>query len=135
MIDDPDTEAAVRTWARAEPSLSALLGGRVFFAFPAGEPALPLLTLSQVSGGFDPTTPVAFPRLTFDCWGRTKQEAATLRWTLVTALRRFSGVNLTPDVHCYGVDDIFVAWQPDNEARLARYVVDATFRVRAAVTA
>ena len=130
MYDEPDVEYAAKQWAQADALLSPLLAGRVFFAFPAGAATLPLLTVAIVSGTFDPAVPVAYPRLTFDCWGRTKKEASDLRRALTTALRDLDNVAMTADVYCYGVDDIFIAWQPDNEAKLARYVVDATFKVR-----
>ena len=129
MYDEPDIEHAAKVWAQGDALLSPLVAGRVFFAFPAGTPTLPLMTLAIITGGFDPSTPIAYPRLTFDCWGRTKKEASDLRRALTTALRRLDNRAMTSDVHCFGVDDIFYTWQPDNEAKLARYVVDATFKV------
>lgn len=130
MYAEPDIEYAAKKWAQTDPLLTPLVAGRVFFAFPAGTPTYPLLTVAIISGTFDAGVPVALPRLTFDCWGQTKQQASDLRRALTTALRSLDNVALTPDVHCYETTDIFYTWQPDNEAKLARYVVDATLAVR-----
>lgn len=113
----PDSEDDARTWARsAIPSV----GGRVFFGFPAGTPTLPLITVSRISGPSDSSVPLDYPRLTWSVWGKTKKEAADVWRELVDALR----------VH--GAFDIFSVWLPDDEAKLARYVVDASQTVKAA---
>jgi hypothetical protein len=134
MVEDqmvstyPDTEAAVK--AAAKTALP-VLAGRVFYSVPEGTPALPLLTVALISGGPDNgEAPLDRPRLTFSCWGKTKLEASDLYRDLVTWLRRLDSVQLDSSTFCYGVTDIFATWQPDDEARLARYVVDATLTVR-----
>jgi hypothetical protein len=126
----PDTEFGAKTWAKAEPLLAAL-GGRVFFAVPEGSPTFPLVTVSQISGSIENYVPIDHPRLTFEVWDLTKRGAADLKRALITALWRVNNVQLDASTFCYNVDDITSLWLPDNEARLARYVVDATFHVRA----
>lgn len=126
----PDAEFGAKTWAKAEPLLAAL-GGRVFFAVPEGSPTFPLVTVAQVSGQFDPSAPVDHPRLSFDVWDLTKKGASDLKRALIEALFTLNHSQLDPSTYCYYVDDITSVWLPDNEARLARYVVDATFHVRA----
>ena len=54
---------------------------------------------------------------------------------LVDKLRQIRGVHLDPTTWRDEVVDIFTTWQPDNEAKLARYVVDATMVVRSTVAA
>lgn len=107
----PDSEDDARTWAR---SAIPLVAGRVFFGFPPDSPALPLITVSRISGISDDTVPVDYPRLTWSVWGANKKQAADVWRQLVDALRD------------NGAFDIFSVWLPDSEAKLARYVVDAT---------
>lgn len=122
----PDTEAAVKTAAKVA---LPVLGGRVFYSLPESY-ALPVLTVAQVSGGPQNTeAPIEQPRLTFSCWGKDKLDASDLRRALVGWLRSLTDVQLDDTTWCYGVADIFATWQPDDDARLARYVVDATFTV------
>ena len=136
MTDEiPDTEDAARTWAR---TAVPYFGGRVFFGVPAGTPTLPLATVARVSGPTDPGPAVDYPRLTWQVWGRNKKDAADGMRALISALRginRSSGVALNPTTWCYEVYDIFTTWQPDDEAQLARYVVDVTLTVRTYVAA
>lgn len=128
--DFPDVEGAVK--AAAKVALPSVFG-HVFYAVPAGQPGLPLLTVSQISGGPDEgEAPTASIRLTFACWGANKLEAVTLKRALVSWLRGLNNVNLDPTCFCYGVTFIAETWLPDDEAQLARYVVDATFTVRSA---
>lgn len=123
----PDVEFAAKKWAANHPYLASL-GGRVFFAFPEGSPTLPLITVSIISGSFDPGPAIAATRLTWSAWGSTKKAASDAKRALVAAMRSADNVALDPTTHCFGVEDIFETWLPDDEAKLARYVVDATFR-------
>lgn len=127
----PDTEEAVRSWARGHALLSPLLAGRVFFGFPAGAATLPLVVLTRVAGTTDEEAAVDYPRISFSVWGRNKKDAADTMRALVGALRSARGVQLDADTYCYDVTDIVTLWLPDDEAKLARYVVDCTFIVRA----
>lgn len=123
-----DEEMAVKTWLKAHPLLTPLVAGRVFFGVPEGSPAMPLVTVALLAGSL--AAPVAHSRLTFDCWAKTKQDAVQLRNALLAALCDLSGDLLDGDTFCYNTYDHVVTWVPDDEAKLARYVVDATFSVR-----
>lgn len=136
----PDTEFAARAWARADPLLSPLLAGRVFFGYPAAqataggavrEPELPLMTVAELFEVPDPGPAVAASRLTWQVWGKDKQQASNVKRALVAALRGLRGTLLLPGVQCDGVDQITSVWAPNDEAKLARYVVDATMQVKA----
>jgi hypothetical protein len=122
----PDVEYAVKKWTQtAVPSV----GGRVFFAVPAGTPTFPLAVCSLVGGTTDTVAAVEFPRVSWRVWGRTKKEASDARRELVTALQRIQGVALDEVTWCAEANTIVSLWLPDDEAKLASYVVDATLAV------
>lgn len=119
----PDVEYAVKKWTQtAVPSVA----GRVFFAVPAGTPTFPLGAVSLVGGTVDYVAGVEFPRVSWRVWGRTKKEASDGRRELVTALQRIDGVLLDEGCWCAEANTIVSLWLPDDEAKLASYVVDAT---------
>ena len=123
----PDVEYAVKKWTQtAVPSL----GGRVFFAVPAGTPTFPLGVCSLVGGSMDTVAGVEFPRVSWRLWGRTKKEASDARRELVTALQQINGVLLDEVTFCHEANTIVSLWLPDDEAKLASYAVDATLVVR-----
>lgn len=123
----PDTEGAVKAALKAALPQVA---GRVFYKVPKGTPSLPLVTLALISGGPDDgEAPIDEPRLTFDCWAVSKEEASDVKRALVSWMRSLSGTMLDDHTFCYYVSGINVTWLPDNDAQLARYVVDATFTV------
>lgn len=122
----PDVEYAAKKWTQtAVPSVS----GRVFFAVPAGTPTLPLVALSLVGGTTDTVAGIEYPRLSWRVWGRTKKEASDGRRELVTALQRIQGVLLDEGCWCAEANTIVSLWLPDDEAKLASYVIDATLVV------
>jgi hypothetical protein len=119
----PDVEYAAKKWTQtAVPSVA----GRVFFAVPAGTPTLPLVTVALVGGDADTVAGIDFPRLSWRIWGRTKKEASDGRRELVTALQRLEGDLLDVGCWCAEANTIVSLWLPDDEAKLASYVVDAT---------
>lgn len=119
----PDVEYAVKKWTQtALPSV----GGRVFFAVPAGTPTFPLAVCSLVGGTTDYVAGVEFPRVSWRIWGRTKKEASDGRRELVTALQRIDGDLLDVGCWCSEANTIVSLWLPDDEAKLASYVVDST---------
>lgn len=127
----PDVEAAAKAWAKAHALLTPQVAGRVFYGYPAGEPALPLITVAELIDTPDPGPHVTACRLTWQVWGENKQQASDAKRALVAAMRDVQGAQLAPGCWCDYVDAITSVWLPDDEARLARYVVDATFLVRA----
>ena len=128
-MTSPDTEYGARNWAKTHPLLTSI-AGRAFFRMPAGEPAFPLITVNQIDGVTEDNG-IDHIRLTFEVWGQNKKSASDVKRSLCTALARCVDVQLDGDTYVYYVDDVFSTWQYDNEAELARYVVDATFHVRA----
>jgi hypothetical protein len=130
----PDVEYAAKKWTQtAVPSVS----GRVFFAVPASRvidgqviaPTMPLVALSLVGGTTDTVAGIEYPRLSWRVWGRTKKEASDGRRELITALQRIQGVLLDEGCWCSEANTIVSLWLPDDEAKLASYVVDATLVV------
>lgn len=128
-----DVENAHRLWLRGKIETVA---GRVLFAYPEQrpdepDPVLPLITVQRVGGGpLGGEAPLDDARLSYECWGRNKREADIAARALVGLLRDTAGVQLSDDVYLYGVHDITTLWAPDDEAKLARYIVTATSTVR-----
>ena len=99
----------------------------MFYGVPAGTPVLPLVTITELVTTVDKVAPVERVRLSHQCWGRNKAEAAAVRRELVSLLQSIQGVRLDATTFCHYVTDISSSWVPDDEAKLARYVIDATY--------
>jgi hypothetical protein len=129
----PDAENAHRTWLRNKVDL---VGDRVFFTFPSDTALrLPdkraLITLQRTGGA--PQRGEALLddlRLDYDVWALNKKDASTATRSLVSLLRSTAGILLDDSTRLYGVEIEAVLWVPDNEAKLARYVVTGTSTVR-----
>lgn len=127
-----DVEGGVRAWARANSSITAAVSTRTFFGFPDGG-QLPLLTLARVGGAPEPgEAPLDTARISFHCWGRTKQEAAAVAAALKSAAQSLrAGIPMGADLIAYGASVVLDLWQPDPANDRPRYVVDVVFTVRA----
>lgn len=135
-----DAEGAVRTWARANATITAVAEG-VFFAIPENYGgSWPLLTLARVGGAPElAIAPVDRALIQFDCWGPpSKQEAgkylaASLAAAVVTAARQLvNPTSMGTDVAGMGAEvELGPVWSPDPETDQARYVVDVAFYLRA----
>jgi hypothetical protein len=133
-----DVEGAVRTWLRAHPRITPVVGARVFFGLPTGTASC--ITFGQAGGGPDPIRPLTRPLLSFSCWAGhdsagltsgTKADAHAIRSALTDALMDLE--DLPVDVNGVRLFDATVlssSWQPDTSTRptTPRYVVDAEFR-------
>jgi hypothetical protein len=127
-----DVEGAVRAWARARPLIVAQVGTRSFFGFPDGG-ELPLLTLKRAGGAPAGDVPLDFPRISFECWGRTKAEAAAVASAVkAEAESMTAGTQMAPGVLGYGASVELDLWAPDKTSGRARYVVDVVFTMKAA---
>lgn len=136
-----DAEGAVRTWARANADISALVDARVFFGVPEGvspgDANWPMLVVRRVGGAPQPDiAPVDRALIQFDCWGatrRSKAQAAALATAVVTAARELTnGTEMGSGVVGQGADvELGPVWSPDPETDQARYVVDVAFYLRA----
>jgi hypothetical protein len=127
-----DVEGRVRAWARANAFVVAEVGTRTFFGFPDGAD-LPLLTLRRVGGGTDDgEAPIDSARISFECWGRTKQEAAAAAAAVKSAAESLpAGTPMGADAICYGASVELDLWLPEPKTDRPRYVVDVVFTVRA----
>jgi Protein of unknown function (DUF3168) len=131
MSNWPDCEGSMRDYLRADASLAALVGNRVFFGIP-DRVAFPLVTVTRVSGGDDPSTiPIDRPLLQLDCWGRkgNKTEAfnvaAAVRDALFAISNTTSGTALL-----YGASVIGGVFFPDPETDQPRYVLTVELAAR-----
>ena len=129
----PDIEGALRTWLRAQTSVTTLLGGqRVFFGIPKGatEASFPLITVARVGGGLDGSdAPVDSALIQWDVWGSIdasgngkKAEATTLVNTLRSLLAAVRGrTELTASVDIFGCVEQSCIWLPDADNDRPRY--------------
>lgn len=128
-----DTELAVRTWCRTHASLTPLVDHRTFFGLPDDyDPKAkgPAITVNQVGGSPDGTTPLDLPELQFDCWGATKAEAAAVKGALLGALHSLTRTTVTTtagDVTLADARVLAALFSPDNSTDpvLPRYIVTA----------
>lgn len=140
-----DTEAVVRTWARAEANITAQVGTRVFLSLPlaytqaieAGSPlpktswiVMTLVAENHESGdlGFQK------PLIQFDCYGQTKAIAATTALAVQTAARLISyGAPVTVGTAVISWADVSQRrWLPDPTKNTPRYIVDLLFAIHGA---
>lgn len=127
-----DVEGALRTWEKTHPLLVPVVAGRVFFGYPDGSPALPLLTLSRAGGAPQRgEAPLEDVRISHSVWGSNKKMAIDGVKALTSALHSLSNVVLDEFTYAYSAEVTNVLWLPDQEAKLARYVCDAIVTVRA----
>lgn len=93
------TKAAV-SWAKNQPDLAAIHGGRVGTKL---NPTLPAIRVQRVGGS--PVEPWEDrPVVQFECWGATEGAADDLSRALVAALPTFRGVYGDGSVHTYTVE-------------------------------
>lgn len=127
----PDVEGAMRTWAKSRPALTALVGSRVFLTYD-GDPELPFLDLYLATDAAgDEESPEMTPRVAWNVWGANKRQAAELSLVLMAQLLTASNQLLNPGTYCHDVSHLTRLWLPDDEAKLARYVVEADVTVSA----
>lgn len=83
-----DIEAAFIDFLLAQPSVSALVGTRIYTRKPA-DPTWPLITVRRVAGGVTPADgPLDNPTLQVDCWadGDNEDQASLIARTTIAAL-------------------------------------------------
>ena len=122
-----DVEAAVRTWARTHPAITAQVGARTFFALPDDyQPAVkgPALTVALVDDDPHHASGLDRASLQFDCWGATKAEAAAVRLAAVTALHSLVQATVGDTVLCDAqvVGSLFSP-DPTTDPATPRYVL------------
>ena len=132
----PDVEGGVRTWLRAQSTITALVGQRVFFGGPKGatEADFPMIVVQRIGGGNDMSdAPVDDALVQIDCWGKLdasgnglKAGATALVNTVRSALDDIrTRTQLAPGVDAFGINVDSVIWAPDPSNDRPRYIVTA----------
>lgn len=132
----PDIEGALRTWLRAQATITAVVGNRVFFGVPKGatEASFPLITVQLVDASDDASeAPLTQALVQFDVWGSIdesgngkKADATAVVNTLRSVFRTVRGrTALTASVAAFGIDTVGIGWSPDPDNDRPRYVVTA----------
>lgn len=129
MILYGPVEQAVKSWLTSTdvaPLVQRSAGVySIYLAMPAAAP-VPSVIVSLIGGG--PRARADLPesryRLSFDCWGTSRDEASLIARTLLAALGDLSGVTVD-GVTLGGADVINMVWLPDPDSDTPRYIVDA----------
>lgn len=118
----PSAPKAAVVWAKAQPDLAAIHGGRVGTRLHAARPAVRVVQI----GGQVVHPREGRPLLQFECWASDEDTADTLARTLVGALPTFRGVFSDGRVHTFAVES-GPYWAPDDPelSQDARYIVTA----------
>lgn len=121
-------DAAVKTWLLTT-TVAPLANQSVFLAMPKSSP-LPALLVTLIAGG--PTEgadiPVCRYRLSFDCMGKTRDQAMTIALELVSVLQGLGVYDVgvaASGVYLASANILNFRWQPDPNSDTARYIVDA----------
>jgi hypothetical protein len=131
----PDAEQVASAFLRRAPRVAALVGDRVYTAFPAQAGGAPLVLVQRVGG----EPPFSYPlvadaaQLQLSTYGGGKKEAHTLAATVRACLHELAGT-VQPEGTVAGVTFGFFQYLPDETYRPARprYVFDVTITTRAA---
>lgn len=136
----PDAEGGCRTWLRSLPSVSALVGARVFFAAPdnAEDDDYPMVTVSRVGGTLDTgEAPLDVALLQLTCIGPRRDKASAT--ALANAVRgEVAGlrdpVPWGPTDVCLGASEESTIFTVDPSDGRPRYSVTVAAVVRAAAS-
>lgn len=131
----PDAEQLVSGYLRRSPRVTALVGDRVYTAFPAQAGGGPLALVQRVGG----EPPFSWPlvvdqaRLQVDAWGGNKKQAHTLAATLRAELCNLAGT-AQPEGVAAGVSFGALQYLPDEtySPPRPRYLFDLAVTTRAA---
>ena len=136
MADEafPDVEGAFRDYLRAETQVTAIVGNRAFFGVPvnAGESSYPMLVVSRVGGGDDPSADVPMDQalVQIDAWGEVdgkgfgdKTSCRALANAVRRACRKIRSATTQSGVILYGAVVQSDLWLPDPDTRRPRYAI------------
>lgn len=126
-------DQAVRQWLLSTPVAPLVQRGdggySLYLSMPSAAP-VPALTVRLVGGGprDGKDLPEGRYRLSFDCWGTTRDQAGQVALTLISQLLAlgcdYDGPTLAGTT--LGAASVLgFRWLPDPESDEARYVVDA----------
>jgi Protein of unknown function (DUF3168) len=127
-------EPAIKAWLGVT-SLAPLLtrpdgGLSIYLAMPPASP-LPSVILTRVGGGPHPRKdlPEDRPRISFDCWGTSRDQAAAVAGALVSECESLApaGGHEFDGVCLLAAEVVTWLWLPDPNTDTPRYVVDALF--------
>ena len=88
-------EQGLFTLISSDPTISGMIGTRVYPILLPESPTLPAITYQVTRGNGDPTfetSGLIKLYMQFDCWGKTYSDAAQLRKALVKLLNGYQGV-------------------------------------------
>jgi hypothetical protein len=125
----PDVEGPIRAWVR---SLSLTdVDSRVFLGLPE-RCTFPAVEMTLIDGGFQTgLAPLADVVVSFNVWGGTRQQAASITWALGSAIESLAS-GTTFDSTLAGMGGSVVTgplFRPDPDNR-PRYLLDAAITVR-----
>lgn len=131
----PDAERLVSAYLRSEPRMQALVGDRIYTAFPAKAGAEPMLLIQRVGGA----PPFSYPfvadaaELQLDAYGGPKATAHELARTAQACLSALQG-QVRPEGVASAVVLGVLSWQPDEtyDPPRPRYLLDVTVTVTVA---
>jgi hypothetical protein len=127
-----DLESLVQNWLKLT-DLALLLtrpdgGVNVFKAMPNKAP-LPAIVLSRVGGAplRHKDVPEDVGRISFDCWGQSRDDAIEISMTLVAELENLAylGGFVDGNARLCAAETLSWLWLPDRASDNPRYVVDA----------
>lgn len=135
----PDVEGAMRTYLRADSTISGSYGGRVFFGAP-DSPEYPMVLVSRVGGAEDASdAPLDVALLQIDCIGKRREEgggkiSATQLWLAVkSALRSIQGLTQVGTDRLFGASVVSDVYLNDPVDGRPRYVLTVQVSALAAV--
>ena len=130
----PDAERMVSAFLRESPEVIALVGDRVYCAFPANAGNAPLVIVQRFGGAPAFSQPLILDAadLQLDAYGGSKVVAHELVATVRGVLSTLEGL-ARPEGVCSAVRFGTLAWRPDETFTPSRprYVADVTVHVRA----
>lgn len=130
-----DAEGAVRAWARANAAIVAAFTGGIYFGPPEGTPTFPLLRVQRVGGGpVAGDTPIDDAAISFLAWGSNKAQVAAAVMVLASEVESMlCGTAMGSGAVGLGARvTLGPVWSPDPDTDRPRYVLDASFSIRAA---
>jgi hypothetical protein len=134
-----DVEGVLRAWLRQQPILADVVEQRIYFAAPAKLPTdadgklLQHLTLHLVNNPqLASVVPGTNALVQFDCYGRTKEEAAAVSVALLTLALNVRGrVRIGDGVICGDWRVVRHQDFTDTSSNRARYSLDIEFPILA----
>jgi hypothetical protein len=136
-----DVEGVLKPWLRQQPILNDVIEQRVYIGAPAKLPVdgdgkllrhltIHLVNNPQLAGAVPGTNAL----VQFDCYGRTKDEAAQVCVAVMTLAQNMRGrVVIADGVVCGGGTIRRCQFMPDSASNRARYSLDIEFPILAGV--